>query len=244
MKKYTLEALSPVTTYSSPAVPTFEERKVNGEVLKKLPRRWQNSSAVLATLGLAAAIVFSGCTRPVLEEQEVLVASPQDQQGRTLTYNGRNFTVRSRSHHGGSGASPIYTLHFTEQEILGFIREKLAVEGINLQSDNLPGFRVPGIRSGGDFSTNPPSIRIRLFDHQNDVGIALVDRWGASRVASDFAQQNNSFVLGLFNEHAESVRSYNISQETLSEMYPIFVEDLTMQVEEFIRVLRGQGIID
>ena len=238
MKKYTLEALSPVTTYSSPAVPTFEERKVNGEVLKKLPRRWQSSSAVLATLGLAAVLVFSGCTRPVLEEQDVLTVSPLSQQGRILTYNGRNFTVRS--HHGGSIGMPGYTLHFTEQEILGFIREKLAVEGINLETNHL----LSEIGYDNEFNSNQSLNKINLFDHEKNVGVALVDRWGALLAAMDFAQQNNSFVLGLFNEHSESVETRNPSQETLSEMYPIFVEDLTMQVEEFIRVLRGQGIID
>jgi hypothetical protein len=162
---------------------------------------------------------------------------------RIFTYNGRDFTVRA--HFGGAGGGPMYTLQFTEQEILGFIREKMAALGINMTREVPEYTAMQHIDEWmWDNRSWPAHIAINLFDSETNVGVALVNSSIVREIAHDFARQNNDITLGLFNVRRESIRHGNPDDEILADIFPVFYDDLTAQVNQFISVLRAQGIIE
>jgi len=55
--------IKPLKSYKAPAYPTFEESKMDAQLLKRLPRRWGKNSPIASLLGTGIIIQIAGAGR-------------------------------------------------------------------------------------------------------------------------------------------------------------------------------------
>ena len=115
MKKYSLNSLSPVESYTPPALPSIEQAN-KPALLKPTPKRWKSRVGGILCAGLVLGSLLAGC-------------SPF-----------RNCCCMHGGGNGGGGG-PMYVQHFTEQEALHIIRTNLKEIGLNFDFD-VPQYRV------------------------------------------------------------------------------------------------------
>ena len=185
--------VKPVTKYKVPAYPT--KSNATGEILAKLPLRWQKNKKVIICIGMAGAIALTGCAATATgSESKTNAASNETSGGARGSLAGDIFSGLREwfnfssafvqpselfvgSHlgpvdHGGSPRMANYILAFTEQEALEIIKREAAAAGINLtESEQARGFNISSELGG------TRDISINLADEELGIEIAHLHSW-------------------------------------------------------------------
>ena len=261
-------SITPIKNYSAPNLPTLAESKNNTAMLKKLPIRWTKKAAVVAYLAFAGTIALTSCREthhggagwaPYYVQyptEQAVPVTPEDLQLQLDAVE-----LQYSTHWGGAITGPFYVVHITEQEVLGIIRTKLEIAGLKL-GDTPPN---DGINLGelGTFALD-------LFDEEKGVGISHITQakyyrqWltGGNRlvekVTEEFAAKDGDITVGVFfspREYIhENLRWWDWEDETYTptaegiaqiqaEAKATLVERLDEQVQAFVELLTGQGLL-
>jgi len=169
--------------------------------------------------------------------------------------------LESRIHHGGAGAGPFYTVHITEQEVLGFIRAKLESAGLNLSA-------TPPDYIAGEYWSFGGQHALDLHDAEKGIAVSHLSWVDSNRAFSPtrgrYAEEiKNMFAdltdmpIGVFYNPGVTVSTGrwieegdewveeldDPTPEAVAEAREEIIENLTAQVQEFINWLRNEGIL-
>ena len=290
--KGNLLSAGPVKNYKPAKLPTLESACVN-PLLEVLPARWKKNTGVIACLGLAGMLTVAGCS-VATDNKSADAPYPVAYMAQNDTKNGYNDSepytpynaayqpvqdvlaymqaqiktsdVNLRIHWGGLGSGPFYVAYLTEHEVLGFIRAKLEVAGLNF--DALPpDYTIFGMSEFYTFDGDFGEIRIELYDSENNVAVTSLD-WFARMnrfeagghdlvdgIIERFKTQSQDTSFGVFynpeklvgwgpfhwDEDEENVQE--VTPEKKEEARAELIECITAQVEEFIAWLQAEGIV-
>jgi len=210
---------TPLKTYTPPNLPTLEQTRNDHDFLKKMPLRWRKCAAVCTAVGLMGSLVLTGCWE-------------------------RISSLNHSTHYGGGGFLPYYVVYLTEQEALDVIRTQLEKSGLKLD-DELPNL-VGGNGKGID-----------LFDSERGIAIVYSDEWYGDwdkdvidELIEDFEQQDDTLIFKAFYTHPEMTSVCELCKHTeqekaqaREEKLPILQEQLIQQTDEFVELLKEQGIL-
>ena len=208
--------LEPVKQYTLPGYPTNADAASNPAMLKKLPSRWQKKAGIAAACaGLAGTVLLSGC--PFI-------------------------------HFGGSGGAPYYVVHLTEQEALNIIRPRLEVAGLDFSS-------APPESSYLVYMIGYGVIGLELFDEDKGVGVAVLaekDSGGecpggiyySNEIEKAFSLLDPDLTVGVFYCPGEYYEGGTLTDSKSEEMKQALEAHLSGQIDDFIELLQGKGILD
>ena len=243
--------INPIKSYENPTIPTLVDVHKDSTLLNKLPSRWKKSAAVVTLVGLMGTMTLSACSRPHQDAEPTDTTAQSTAEIIHHAYVERGVLISSM-HLGGASGVPYYVVRLTEQEAFGIIRALLESYGLN-------------------FNATPPDTDqwpIDLFDEDKDVAITFI-RWGdfspptrvgywsAEWVADELREQTIGITHGVFYNPVRTIWS-GISNRFVGfqrpsnrviangkvESRPILEADLVTQVQKFIAVLQGEGIIN
>jgi hypothetical protein len=166
-------------------------------------------------------------------------------------------------HGGGANSSPFYVVYFTEQEAFGIIRSQLEQAGLRFDATP-PGYTVDWSGTGGGFRSYEETINLGLFDSERNVAISNPRRyWDNEEVVESFEKQNSDITFGVLSnpknltaldannwqedENGEWHRIEPTEEEIRNEkdrLRPELEEQLTAQVQDFIKLLQEKGILE
>ncbi|MCL2620857.1 MAG: hypothetical protein FWD97_08000 [Defluviitaleaceae bacterium] len=234
--------IKPMEQYEAPKIPTLDEIYKNPEPLKKLPTRWAKNVVVVASVGILGLSTLAGCAG----RHGVLC----NEYG--VGYHGiQEFDLVTRIHHGGSGSAN-YVVHMTEQEVLSIIHRRLEETGLRL-CDIPPDYTVDR------WFADSNQIGIDLFDQINNVAVSYLGfdaSWGgfafwghsqANWAEIRFAEQTDitvgTFYTPIVYPNGNGIFGRPTRRER-EKARPILEERLNQQINEFIELLRDEGIIE
>jgi hypothetical protein len=113
--------------------------------------------------------------------------------------------LRLSGHWGGSGYGPIYVVHFTEQEVAGFIRAKLENAGLTFdgEASNYSVDVEYFVEHWMGYDLR--NIELNLFDEEKRVGVVFSTR-GNERVIHEAFEQDENITAAVF--HNPNVRLF------------------------------------
>jgi hypothetical protein len=167
--------------------------------------------------------------------------------------------MECRLHYGGSGAAN-YVVYLTEAEALGFIKARLEEAGLNLSS-NPPDYTV-NLSGIDDWSLAEwkRDITLELYDAEANVAVASFDWLNteyAEKIHGVFEEQIPGINVGLFHNAGEGLYNRRDADEDLwlppakekleeffLELRPELEEQLTKQIQDFIKLLQEKGILE
>ena len=208
--------LEPLKQYAPPAYPTNMDAASNPALLKKLPSRWQKKAGIAAACaGLAGTVVLSGC--PFI-------------------------------HFGGSGGAPYYVVHLTEQEALNIIRPRLEAVGLDFTS-------VPPESSYLVYMIGYGVIGLELLDEDKGVGVTVLAEkspggecyggtYYSKEVEKAFSLLDPDLTVGVFYCPGEYYEGSTLTDSKSEEMKQSLEAHLSGQIDDFIELLQGKGILD
>jgi len=166
-------------------------------------------------------------------------------------------------HHGGDGGAPVYVAHFTEHDVREFIRAKL--ESVGLNFDASPTQLIPDTDINSRYTpVSSPYIQgpiVDLLDSDHNVAIVLRTQSGLGHfemlytpISVEDAAEAMGITLGIIYNPAEVVgrgvpawdnneEPVEATPERKEEARPLLIESLTLQIEDFIHLLRISGVI-
>jgi len=255
--------ISPAKKYDAPKYPAYADTKNNPLLLNKLPSRWRKNAAVIACIGLVGTFALTGCAKgtPNIDGGEpdtIIIEQYTRAVGSAL-----NLTVRT--HNGGDGGGPVYVAYLTEWEALSIIRAEAEAAGLRL-NDTPPDYKADadGIIVGLDLFDENKQVAL-AYVNPEDTG-----RWGWEYDAKNLAvaaerelrQKYEDIKFGVFYVTGETVgwgrpswadedwaagqqwSEKEVTEENKAEAGKNIEENLKAQVQQFIRSLQRQGILD
>jgi hypothetical protein len=153
--------------------------------------------------------------------------------------------------HGGGFApssSSFYTVHLTEQEALGIIRDRLEEAGLSFGCE-LPDSFTDVVREDSMRRTYSVKRELKLYDGMREIVVALGNTMNLNSAMNEFVWQNEdiNFVVFLNPSMSTQIWSSSPSDEVLkaeeNRVRATLEDSLNGQINEFIRRLRAEGII-
>ena len=254
MKKFNddFKNLTPCERYAAPELPKADEK--NTVLLKKLPSRWQKNAKVVAAIGLASAIIFSGCAG----FSDIGTQNNEQRYNEAFRVSNSRSDIEVRLHFGGSGTA-FYVAHITEQEATQMILALLETAGLDLST------RLPDFRALAGFT---PAFELDLFDESKNVGIVFVDnlcrhssfRGRTDVIKEEFARVDEDMTVGIFShmnthslgnaresfgeDRSEWPDTFTLSNREKREVRLAIDERITREVQEFVEELRTIGVLN
>jgi len=248
-KREKLMNIAPMRQYEPPKVPTLNEIRKDSAPLKKLPKRWLKNAATLAGIGMLSLAMLAGCADNRYGQGEYGLC------GQAVGYSASSsHDMVFRLDHGGA-VSANYIVHLTEQEVFGIILRGLEAAGLHFSDVPCDYVVYPG-------NIWSPPIVLALLDEERNVGISHLD-WGYWRpssvlyVRSDgearwrepFSHEQVAVTVGVFytpQYNLNTGNSPNMIQRAIARRRarPVLEAAIEEQIEDFIALLRHQGIIN
>ena len=177
----------------------------NSALLKKLPSRWQKNVKVIACIGVIGSFTLTGC-----------------------------MPLFSRLHGGGGLPTPIYVVHFTEQEALGIIRARLEEAGLDFN------FEPPKYTIDWDWywGEGEDELALDLIDEQKNVAVIYRVNHGPPRrnfdmqIEEAFRVQIDNITVGVFLDRGSTGSDTDHRQQ------------LNSQADVFVAFLQSEGILE
>jgi len=155
---------------------------------------------------------------------------------------------------------PEYVAHFTEEEAIEIIRNRLEEAGLAFASE-VPLYSVETWGGGNRWGRN---VGIDLFDEDKNIAITLINmyedaassisddgggfshNWEANHVKTELSENFEEINFGVFYNPAliREWRTQNRKRSHTTAENEILTERLETQVQEFIAQLQEAGIID
>lgn len=253
--------IRPVKKYRTPVYPSLIEAQNHPELLEKLPKRWQNNRAVMASLIALTMIGTSGCTK---DSEKQPTAS--ESSGNTSQTSVVHMAAPIFYHGEGTGslgcemvAPPVF---LSEAEALAIIKNEAASAGIQLDDSPDAYSAQPGTTEN-PFNkkqvTLGEAVPLDLYDTDHNVAVSFVSmnesevptnasvqeynsKLRAEQAAESWKEESVPYVVGTFYDPGvgsdfinNNIKDLNRSNEAWEEKKSAYETKAKSQLEKELR---------